>query len=101
MSREDDKSKTFKRSFYFLIVSFITVVFAVIVIAAIIAFLGGYWAYVWSEAPVEQRRDQLLDDISWATWRYARWSLVEIVLPIFGVLFVSFFTLAIFRKLRQ
>jgi len=91
----------FKLSFYFLIVSFITVVLAIIGITAIIALLIGGWAYVWSEAPQDQRMDQLVDDIFVWTWRYARRPLVEIVLPIFSALFISFSALAIFRKLRD
>ena len=78
-----------KRSFYFLIGSFTSVVLVIVGLAAFVALLFGGCAYVWSPAPQDQRKDQLVEDIVGGTWRYSS-SLLEIVLPIFGILFIAF-----------
>ena len=86
-----------KRFFYFLIGSFTSVVLVIVGLAAFVALLFGGCAYVWSPAPQDQRKDQLVEDIIGGTWRYSS-PLLGIVLPIFGIVFIAF---AIYWKIRD
>ena len=86
-----------KLSYYYLIGSFTSFVLVIVGLAAFAALLLGGCAYLWSPASQDQREDQLVEDIIGGTWRYSS-PLLEIVLPIFGIVFIAF---AIYWKIRD